>query len=75
MITNGGKTFTVDLTGRTDTGCIIDSDAQIVTNSAGTEDLTGLSSGEFPVLGKGANTITGSGWSSLVSEDRYAYLS
>ena len=73
VITIGGKTFTVtdNLAG---TILMIDSDAMVVTNSDGTADWTSYSSGEFPVLQPGNNTITGSGWSSIEIEKRERYL-
>ena len=64
-ITEGGKTLTI--TGLTSSSqYIIDCEAGMVTNAAGTENLTANSSGDFPVLDVGSNTITGSGWSKLV---------
>lgn len=53
-----GQSFRVNLTGMADTGCVIDCQAQIVTNYAKTADLTGLSEGNFPVLVPGTNAIT-----------------
>ena len=46
----------------------------MVTNAAGTENLTANSTGEFPVLDVGSNTITGSGWSKLVFDRRERFL-
>ena len=71
----GGKAFEVNMTGMADTGCVIDCDAEMVTNYSGAVDLTHLSSGEFPVLAAGNNTITlTSRVSSLVIEKRERYL-
>ena len=49
---------------------VIDCDAGIVTNAAGTENLTANSTGKFPVLNPGITTVTGSGWSQLVIDRR-----
>ena len=73
VIAAGGKSLTV--TGVTSgSDYIIDSDAMEVTNAAGTVLLTANSSGEFPVLAPGDNTVTGSGWSRLVIDRRERYL-
>lgn len=74
VVTAGGNTLTVVLSDRADTGCIIDSEAMIVTTTDGTEDLTVLSSGNFPVLDVGSNAVTGSGWTSLAIDRRERYL-
>lgn len=72
-ITIGGKTFSVS-------GCSsgtiirIDSETEIVTNEAGTSDLTKQSAGGFPTLAPGANTVTGSGWSRLEFIRRERFL-
>ena len=67
----GGKTITVT----TGSGTIwIDSDTMEVWNSAKTALLTANSSGDFPVLQPGANTVTGSGWSKIEIEKRERYL-
>ena len=58
QFTVGGEPFRVNMTGMADTGCVIDCAAQIVTNYAGSVDLTGLSTGKFPVLGIGKTVIT-----------------
>lgn len=72
-ITKGGKTLTI--TGLTSSNqYIIDCEAGIVTNAAGTENLTANSTGEFPTLDQGSNTITGSGWSKLVFDRRERFL-
>ena len=72
-ITEGGKTLTI--TGLTSSSqYIIDCEAGMVTNAAGTENLTANSTGEFPVLDVGSNTITGSGWSKLVFDRRERFL-
>ena len=72
-ITVGKKSFT--LTGLTaNTEYIIDSDAMEVTNAAGTTLLTKNSTGAFPMLETGENTLSGSGWSKLVIERRERFL-
>jgi len=72
-ITKGGKTLTI--TGLTSSSqYIIDCEAGMVTNAAGTENLTANSTGEFPVLDAGSNAITGSGWSKLVFDRRERFL-
>ena len=72
-VTVGGKTFTV--TGLTSGTVIwIDSDSMEVWNAAKTALLTVNSTGEFPVLAAGNNTVTGSGWSSIEIEKRERYL-
>ena len=72
-ITVGGKSFTV--TGLTSgTVILIDSDAMEVWNAAKTALLTVNSTGEFPVLLPGTNTITGSGWSAIEIEKRERFL-
>lgn len=72
-ITVGGSTFTV--TGTTSGTVIwIDSDTMEVWNAAKTALLTKDSTGAFPVLAAGNNTVTGSGWSSIEIEKRERYL-
>ena len=72
-ITVGGKSFTV--TGLTSGTVIwIDSESMEVWNAAKTALLTVNSTGEFPVLAVGANTITGSGWSAIEIEKRERFL-
>lgn len=51
---------------------VFDCDACIITNAAGTSRYE--STGTFPVLKPGANTVTGSGWTSLVFERRERFL-
>ena len=69
----GGRTLTI--TGLTSgTKYVIDSDIMEVTLAAGVGSLTKDSSGEFPVLVPGSNTVTGSGWSKLVIERRERFL-
>ena len=69
----GGKSLTV--TGLTSgSSYIIDSDIQEVTNAAGTEILTQNSTGSWPVLKPGSNSVTGSGWSKLVIDKRERFL-
>lgn len=70
-IITGTSIFT--LTGITsNTNYTIDSRAGIVLQ--GTTNVTAKSSGAFPVLAVGSNTITGSGWSKLVYDRRERYL-
>ena len=72
-ITANGKTLTI--TGVTSGNqYIIDCEAGMVTNAAGTENLTANSSGNFPELLEGGNAITGSGWSKLVFDRRERFL-
>ena len=72
-ITANGKTLTI--TGLTSAvQYIIDCEAGMVTNAAGTENLTANSSGNFPELAPGANEVTGSGWSKLVFDRRERFL-
>ena len=69
----GGKSITV--TGLTAGSYYwIDSDSMEVWNSAKTALITVNSAGSFPVLNPGANTVTGSGWSSVEIEKRERYL-
>lgn len=69
----GGRTITV--TGLTSgTKYVIDSDIMEVTLAEGVGALTKNSSGEFPVLEPGSNTVTGSGWSKLVFDRRERFL-
>ena len=55
---------------------VIDSETMEVslTESGTTTLLTANSSGDFPELDPGANSVTGSGWSSLVIEKRERFL-
>jgi len=69
----GGKSLTV--TGLTSgSECIINSGAMEVTDAAGTTLLTKNTTGGFPVLTPGSNTVTGSGWSKLVIDRRERFL-
>ena len=69
----GGKSLTV--TGLTSgNSYMIDSETMEVTNAAGTESLTANSSGDWPVLAPGANSVTGSGWSALEIDRRERFL-
>ena len=69
----GGNSITV--TGLTaGRNYYIDSDSMEVWNSAKTSLLTVNSTGDFPVLNPGANTVTGSNWSSVEIEKRERYL-
>lgn len=69
----GGKSLTV--TGLTSGTVIwIDSDAMEVLNADKTAVLTKYSSGDFPVLKPGSNSVTGSGWSRLDIERRERFL-
>ena len=52
----------------------IDSETMEVLNNSRTELLTVNSTGDFPVLAPGANTVTGSNWSSVEIEKRERYL-
>ena len=52
----------------------IDSESLTVTNNAGTTSVTKKSSGEFPVLAVGDNTIGGSGWSNIEITRRERFL-
>ena len=72
-VTANGKTLTV--TGLTSgQKYIIDSDIMEVTDNAGTTILTQNSTGDFPVLEPGSNTVTGSGWSALEIDRRERFL-
>jgi phage-related protein len=72
-LTAGGNTIAV--TGLTGGSVIwIDSDTMEVWNSEKTSLLTVNSTGDFPVLNPGANTVTGSNWSSVEIEKRERYL-
>ena len=68
-----GKTIT--MTGIT-SGHVyrIDSDSMEVYDETASASATVKSSGEFPVLAVGANTVTGSGWSSVEIDVRERYL-
>ena len=72
-ITANGKTITVTgLTSGYD--YYIDSEIMEVTNSDRSALLTKNSTGDFPRLKPGSNTITGSGWSKLVIDRRERFL-
>ena len=69
----GGKSLTI--TGLTSSSVYyIDSNSMEVFNNDLSAVLTGNSSGEFPVLKPGSNTVTGSGWSALEFERRERFL-
>ena len=73
VITANEKTITV--TGLTSGTVIwIDSDTMEVWNADKSALLTKDSTGEFPLLEPGDNTVTGSGWSSIEIEKRERYL-
>lgn len=73
VITANGKTITI--TGLTSGTVIwIDSDTMEVWNADKSALLTKNSTGDFPVLKAGSNTVTGSGWSSIEIEKRERYL-
>ena len=66
---------TITVTGLTGGDVIwIDAESMEVWNANRTELITKDSSGEFPELSPGANTITGSGWSSIEIEKRERFL-
>lgn len=72
-VTAGGRSL--EVTGLTiGNDYVIDCDAEMVMSADGTENMTANSSGRFPVLETGNNTITGSGWSSLVIDRRQRFL-
>ena len=72
-ISAGGNTLT--LTGLSSgRKYVIDSGAEIVTNEDGTENLTANSTGAFPRLAPGSNTVTGGGWSKLVIDRKERFL-
>lgn len=71
--TPSGNSITV--TGLTSNQQIfIDSDTMGVWNSDGTIEMTNQSTGDFPVLVPGVNTITGSGWSSIEIDKKERFL-
>lgn len=73
VITAGGKTLTLtDYSAGLE--AIIDSENMMVLKGDRSADWTKWSSGEFPVLQPGNNTITGSGWSSIEIEKRERFL-
>lgn len=72
-ITVGDRTLTLsDITSGED--YVIDCQICEVLSGDGTETLTQNSSGKFPKLMPGVNTITGTGWSSLVIDRRQRFL-
>ena len=72
-VTAGGKSITI--TGLTSGNeYIIDSDVMEVTDVARETMLTKNSTGSFPVLNPGANSVTGSGWSKLIIDREERYL-
>ena len=73
VITIGGKSFTV-VGNYATTILSIDCEAGIVTDPSEQANWTSYSSGAFPVLNVGVNTITGSGWSQIVIDRRERYL-
>jgi len=52
----------------------VDSDTMEVWNADRTALVTKNSTGEFPVLGQGVNTVTGEGWSTLEIQKRERFL-
>ena len=69
----GGNTLTI--TGLT-TGVEIkiDSDTEMIRTTIGQVDVTTQSTGAFPVLKVGSNTVTGSGWSTASVQRRERFL-
>ena len=74
VIAMGGKALRINMTGMADTGCSVDSQTMMVTNYSGAADLTGLTSGSFPELQPGNNTVVFTNVASLVIEKRERYL-
>jgi phage-related protein len=74
VLAMGGKVLRINMTGMADTGCVVDCQGQVVTNYSGTANLTHLSSGEFPRLLPGNNTVTFVNASSLDIEKRERFL-
>jgi phage-related protein len=74
VLAMGGKVLRINMTGMADTGCVVDCQGQVVTNYSGTANLTHLSSGEFPRLLPGDNTVTYVNASSLDIEKRERFL-
>ena len=74
-ITLAANGDTITVTGLSGGAVIwIDSDMMEVLNSTKTSLLTVKSTGNFPVLKPGANTVTGSNWASVEIEKRERYL-
>lgn len=72
-LTVNGSTFTI-ADAVEDSVIVIDSDAKEVTNQDGTTWLTKDTSGDFPTLLPGINTIGGSGWDNLTIDPRERFL-
>jgi phage-related protein len=72
-LTAGGKSITVSSLS-SGTVIWIDSGSMEVLNSARTALLTVNSTGDFPVLNPGSNSVTGGGWSSVEIEKRERFL-
>ena len=75
VVAAGGNELTI--TGATSSRVYyIDCDAQIIWHIESNEIVvdTQLSSGKFPVLQKGSNSVTGSGWSSITVTKRERFL-
>ena len=75
-ITAGGKQIQI---ASITSGHIYEIDAETcevtdITTPATPANCTNLSTGEFPVLNPGANSVTGSGWSKLVIDKRERFL-
>jgi len=69
----GGKTLT--LTGITSgNSYLIDCDAEEMSDTLRTTIMTGKTSGPFPQLDPGSNTVTGTGWSKLAFDRRERFL-
>ena len=63
-ISTGGRTLTIGgLTAGNE--YLVRSDVKMVMTANRQTDLTAESSGDFPVLAEGNNTVTGSGWSTM----------
>lgn len=65
--------FSIDMTDRSETSITIDCDAQIVTGDDD-ENITGLTSGDFPYFNTGSVVINGVGWTSAAVTRRCRYL-
>ena len=75
-LTAGGKTITVGELPAVypQQPIYIDSETMEVWNSTKTSLYTSISSGDFPVLDPGENTVTGIGWANVEIEKRERYL-
>lgn len=73
VISSSG-TFSVDLTGRSETAIVIDSETETVTDGNGTVNLTGLSGGPFPRIAAGGAYLGGLNWSAATVTRRCRYL-